>query len=232
MSLTTQQIPLFTRRPSRVRRDIADIHAVSRPAGIYTGDFYFTHRYDDRIWFALGDVAGKGINAAVVMAMIHEELEHRIAACATTRCDPAETLRRLDAFLRPLMPSNRFATVVIGHLREDGTLVIANGGHCPALIARLDGAIEEIGSTGPVAGLLPAARWSSVTTRLERGETLVLFSDGLSEGNDDDGCEVGVRGVREVLSRARGDVRAVSNSIMNAIASSADDQTLVVLRRV
>lgn len=74
------------------------IEAVSRPARTFTGDFYFTHRAKDRLWFAQGDVAGKGLPAAVVMAMIQEELEERIVRCARTACDPASTTQRIDEF--------------------------------------------------------------------------------------------------------------------------------------
>ena len=111
-----------------------EAYAYSKPARTFTGDFYLTHHDTDRLWFVLGDVAGKGLNAAVIMAMIQEELEHRIASCATTKCDPSTTMQRLHEFLHPLMPRNRFATVVIGTLRDDGMLTIANAGHCPPLI--------------------------------------------------------------------------------------------------
>ena len=65
------------------------IEAISRPARTFTGDFYFTHRAADRLWLAHGDVAGKGLPAAIVMAMIQEELEERVVACAETACDPS-----------------------------------------------------------------------------------------------------------------------------------------------
>ena len=64
-----------------------DLHAISVPARQFTGDFHFSHRRRDAVWLAVGDVAGKGLNAAVVMAMIQEELERRIASCAETACD-------------------------------------------------------------------------------------------------------------------------------------------------
>src|SRR5215213_1340305 len=135
-----------------VSDSVPDFHAVSRPARTFTGDFYYTHRHEDRLWIAIGDVAGKGLPAAIVMAMIQEELEHRIMSCAAAECDPARTMQRLHDFLLPLLPSNRFATAVIGWLDADGTLRLANAGHCPPLVLRADGTIEEIGSTGPIAG--------------------------------------------------------------------------------
>ncbi len=219
------QMPLF--RPSDVR-PIAEVYALSRPARTFTGDFYFTHRHRDRLWLALGDVAGKGLPAAVVMAMIQEELEHRILSCAATQCDPAATMQRLHEFLRPLLPSNRFATSVIANLREDGTLTVANAGHCPPLLIRRDGTVEEIGSTGPILGMLPIARWSSTTLRLARGETLLLYSDGVIESRHD----LGVPGLRALVTRhARLDPAALASAIVRETGVTCDDLTLVVVRR-
>jgi len=174
------------------------------------------------LWLAHGDVAGKGLPAAIVMAMIQEELEHRITACAATRCDPASTMQRLHEFLRPILPKNRFATGVIGYLREDGTLTIANGGHCPPLIIRRDGTIEEIGSTGPLLGILNHAEWHSTTTHLSRGETLVLYSDGVTESCAD----LGVAGLKLVLATAR-----TPEEVVARIGKTMDDVTLVMVRR-
>lgn len=224
------QIPLFRTPPPAVP-SIADIHAVSRPARTYTGDFYFTHRDGDRLWFAVGDVAGKGLNAALVMAMIQEELEHRITSCAATQCDPSATMSRLHAFLRPLLPRNRFATAVIGHLRDDGTLTVTNAGHCPPLIVRRRGAIEEIGSTGPVAGILASPKWHSTTIHLERGDAIVLYSDGLTESRDGVDEELGVEGLRDALSGRHTSARELATRALSSARKVDDDLTVVVLRR-
>src|SRR5262249_39843602 len=138
--------PAVSCLPSAVQ---IDVHAISLPARTFTGDFWFTHRAQDRLWFALGDVAGEGLPPAPGMAMIQEELEHCIASCARTASDPATTVQRLDAFLRPLLPRNRFATMVAGWLRDDGVLRIVNAGHCPPLIVRTGGRLDPIPSTGP-----------------------------------------------------------------------------------
>ena len=205
-------------------RSVPHIHAVSRPARTFTGDFYFTHRHEQRLWIAVGDVAGKGLPAAVVMAMIQEELEQRIASCASAECDPARTAARLHDFLTPLLPRNRFATAAIGWLDDDGTLTIVNAGHPPPIILRRDGTIDEIGSTGPVLGVLPNARWQSVTHRLEEGDALVLYSDGVSEAVVD-GRELGVCGLRKLLGRSTS-----PQSLLEHL-ETADDVTMVVLRR-
>jgi serine phosphatase RsbU (regulator of sigma subunit) len=227
----TGQLVLF--RPPVSPADV-DIHAVSIPAKGFTGDFYYTHRHGNRLWFALGDVAGKGLNAAVVMAMIQEELEQRIGSCAATGCDPASTMTRLHEFLRPVLPRNKFATAVIGHLHDDGTLTIANAGHCPPLILRNGGKVEEIASTGPVAGILPMAHWQSRTVRLARGESVIVYSDGLAEARNADGDEFGTAGIRRVAAGTT--AREVGETILDAVTvfsggKREDDLTLVVLRR-
>ena len=205
-------------------RGLIDVRAVSRPARTFTGDFYLTHRHHDRLWVALGDVAGKGLPAAVVMAMIQEELERRIASCASAECDPAETMTRLHDFLAPLLPRNRFASAVVGWLHDDGTLTVANAGHCPPLLVRADGRVEEIDSTGPILGILPNARWRSTTLQMNEGDALVLYSDGVTEAMVD-GEELGVRGLRHLLADG-----TPPEGVLEQLETS-DDVTLVVVRR-
>ena len=231
--IEARQTPLFEARP-RVSPASVDFHAVSRPARTFTGDFYFTHRHGDRFWFAVGDVAGHGLSAAIFMAMIQEELEQRITACALTECDPAATLRRLHEFLRTLLPSNKFATGVIGYLQDDGTLRVSNAGHPPLLIVRRDGSIEQIGSTGPVLGLLPGGKWSTRRARLAAGESVVLYSDGLIEGTSRSGEEFGVNGVMAAAvgnSAAEMGMRITSAFDAHVARKREDDLTLVVARR-
>lgn len=211
-----------------------DVYAVSIPARTFTGDFWFTRRTGDRLWFALGDVAGKGLPAALVMAMIQEELEQRVNSCARAGCDPATTMRRLHGFLRPLLPSNRFATVVIGWLRDDGLLTIVNGGHCPPLVLRADGSIEAIDSTGPVVGVLPQPRWQSATLTLDEGDRLLLYSDGVIEASSPDGRELGQCGLEHALPQAPASSRRVATDVVDAVRRHAegardDDVTVLVI---
>jgi len=203
-------------------RTVIDIQAVSRAARTFTGDFYFTHRHDDRLWLALGDVAGKGLPAAIVMAMIQEELEHRIASCASAECDPSRTTQRLHEFLAPLIPRNRFATAVIGWLRDDGKLTLTNAGHPPPLIVRRSGAIEEIASTGPILGVLPNASWSTTTTFLGEGDALVLYSDGVTEAVVD-GEELGVAGLKRMLAKTTS-----ARELVDALDTTDDVSMLVI----
>ena len=227
-SLSVPQLALF---PTHARRRAAfEVRAFSRPARAFTGDFYVTHGHDDRLWFALGDVSGKGINAAVVMAMIQEELEHRISSCANAGCDPAVTMTRLHEFLRPLLPANKFASAVIGYAADDGHLVVANAGHPSPVIVRRDGSTDLVAATGPVVGILPNARWQSSIRLLGRGDTLVLYSDGVIEAESPDGCQFGMD---RLLRAARsGDADAIVGAVDEHEAGTrSDDLTLVVVRR-
>jgi sigma-B regulation protein RsbU (phosphoserine phosphatase) len=238
MIAATQQIPLFESPALFGVQSAFDVHAVSLPARTFTGDFWFTHRTDDRLWFALGDVSGKGLPAALVMAIIQEELEQRITSCARAGCDPATTMQRLHALLHPLLPGNRFATAVIGWLCDDGTLTLVNAGHCPPLLVRANGAIEEIDSTGPAVGIIAASNWTSVTHRLRHDELLVLYSDGVSEAACEEGIEFGAEGIANVLRGATRShsARTVAANVLAAVDRHADgarddDRTLLVIRR-
>ncbi len=230
--------PAFAARP-RSRETLRpcqqkQVHAISRPAKTFTGDFWFTHRTPDRLWFALGDVAGKGLPAAIVMAMIQEELEHRITSCARAGCDPATTMHRLDDFLKPLLPSNRFATAVIGWLTNDGSLTLVNAGHCPPMIVRANGHIEEIVATGPVVGIVPNGRWRSTTITLAPSDLLVLYSDGVIESPSAAGHDFGTDGILRSLPSSKSP-HTVAAAIVDAASQHAngtaqyDDLTVMVI---
>lgn len=222
---------------ARVSSQLAnDLFAVCRPARHFSGDVWFWHREREELWLALADVAGKGIGAAVFMAMIAEELERRLGSRARPRLP--DLVADLNATLRREMPVNRFATLVVGHLDAAGTLRLVNAGHCPALVRRRSGAVEAIHSSGPVLGILPEARFDQATLHLAPGETTVLFSDGLLEATSADGRELGL----ERIARALGsdpaiDAAGVAASLLAELdthlagEAAGDDVSLLVLCR-
>ena len=219
------QLPLF-RSGGHKAADPLDVHAISIPARAFTGDFYFVRRADRRLLFALGDVAGKGLNAAVFMAMIQEELER-------TSCDdPSSDMMRLHTFLKPLIPLNRFATAVAGHVSDEGVIKLANAGHCPPLLLRADGRVEEIASTGPVLGVLSSSQWRTFETTLLPGESLVLYSDGVIETRSKDGEEFGTG--RLIAALNGNDSETIAGNVLKAVRQygrTEDDLTLLVIRR-
>ncbi len=211
-----------------------DFHAISIPRRTYTGDFWFARRLGSTLWFALGDVAGKGAASAVWMAMIQEELDAMIAAPAPPK-EPCSVVRRLDEVLREEMPPNRFATLVAGRLEADGSLALANAGHPFPLIVKADGGLERLPSNGPPVGILPNRCWGVTRAALAPGDLFVAFTDGFAEARRIDGSEVGIAGAESLAASIRGDhpraaAARIADQLMR-IAVVEDDVTLVVVRR-
>ncbi|MEU9509954.1 PP2C family protein-serine/threonine phosphatase [Micromonospora sp. NPDC048170] len=163
------------------------------------GDFYGSHRLaDGGSVFFLGDVSGKGVEAAVLTGQLRQCLQalHRVEA------RPGRLLRLLnDALLETSQAQGqgRFATMVLGVVRpyrEGGlTLTMAGGGHPPPLVLRNSGEVEPVPLTGMLVGVVPDPRIGEVSVRLAVGETCLLYSDGVTEahggrrGNEQFGTE-------------------------------------------
>ncbi|SCL28826.1 SpoIIE family protein phosphatase [Micromonospora inyonensis] len=149
------------------------------------GDFYGAHRLPDGgCLFYLGDVSGKGVEAAVFTGQLRQCLQalHRV------EFQPARLLRLLnDALLETTLANGqgRFATMVLGVVRplRDGglSLTMAGGGHLPPLLLRASGEVEPVALSGMLIGVVPDPRIGEVTVRLAPGETCLLYSDGVTE---------------------------------------------------
>ncbi|SCL73216.1 Serine phosphatase RsbU, regulator of sigma subunit [Micromonospora peucetia] len=169
------------------------------------GDFYGSHRLaDGGSVFFLGDVSGKGVEAAVFTGQLRQCLQalHRVES------QPGRLLRLLnDALLETSQAQGqgRFATMVVGVAqphREGGlTLTMAGGGHLPPLVLRGSGEVEPVPLSGMLVGVVPDPRIGEVTVRLRAGETCLLYSDGVTEarggrrGDEQFGTERLVRAV-------------------------------------
>lgn len=148
------------------------------------GDFFDVFRVDENDWgFFLGDVCGKGADAAVVTALAR----HTLRAAAVYAGDPQDVLTNLNAVLMDefLGADPCYCTVVYGVLTpgDDGVRVsLAGGGHPPALAVRADGTVDTVHTEGGMlVGLLPEARFSVASTFLRPGDGLLLYTDGLTE---------------------------------------------------
>ncbi|MEU8300610.1 SpoIIE family protein phosphatase [Micromonospora sp. NPDC048909] len=149
------------------------------------GDFYGSHRLPDGgSVFFLGDVSGKGVEAAVFTGQLRQCLQalHRVES------QPSRLLGLLnDALLETTQAhgQGRFATLVLGVVRphRDGglTLTMAGGGHLPPLVLRGTGEVETVPLRGMLIGVVPDPRVGEVTVRLAPGETCLLYSDGVTE---------------------------------------------------
>jgi len=158
--------------------------ALYRAAGEGTdvgGDFYDLFSVGEDEWIAvIGDVCGKGAEAAAVTALAR----YTIRTAAVRRRSPAAILRWLnDAMVRQDL-DGRFCTITCVHLdtsRPEIRITVACGGHPPALLRREAGAVEEVGVPGTLLGLVPDPQLEDAHAELAPGDALVLFTDGITE---------------------------------------------------
>jgi serine phosphatase RsbU (regulator of sigma subunit) len=163
--------------------------ALYRAAGEGTdvgGDFYDLFSVAEDEWIAvIGDVCGKGAEAAAVTALAR----YTIRTAAVRRRSPAAILRWLnDAMLRQQL-DGRFCTIACVHLdmaRPEIRATVACGGHPPALLRRADGTIEEIGPAGTLLGLVADPQLQDERIGLAAGDVLVLYTDGITEARAPD----------------------------------------------
>jgi phosphoserine phosphatase RsbU/P len=204
------------------------------------GDFYlFRLMPDAGAVFGLGDVCGKGAEALAESARV----QHSLAALMIIEQDPTQLLYLLN---RALLAAGRtvFTTLVLGTLRSTGEahrLTLATGGHPAPMVLRRSGQVEEVTVPGTVVGILPDARFGRTTITLRPGETLLLYSDGVTEAG-----RLGTGGQEQFGSaRLAGCLRdcagmtaqAVATRVERTIANwlgrnDGDDLAVLVLRAV
>ena len=151
------------------------------------GDFYDLFATTENHWFAvIGDVCGKGAEAAAVTALAR----YTIRAAAAQRSSPAAILRWVnEAMLRE--GTTRFCTIAVAHLDRSAAttrLTVAVGGHPAPILLRADGRVETIGAGGTLIGLVDDPRLSDARTDLEPGDAILLYTDGVTEAERRTGC--------------------------------------------
>jgi sigma-B regulation protein RsbU (phosphoserine phosphatase) len=201
------------------------------------GDYYdFLARPNGNMLIALGDVSGKGTAAALLMSSLHAAIHAQVSAKSTL----AETVTSVNQYLADNTPSNRFVTLFIAELDPStGLLRYINAGHNPPIIGRMDGSIVQLGSGGFPLGIMPGAEFEVGETELMPGESLVVYSDGVSEANNlideefgmDRLCDV----IKNNLKSSAAGMRDKVESALSAFTQTApanDDITLVIVKRV
>ena len=157
--------------------------ALYRPAGEeheVGGDFYDLFATTENHWFAvIGDVCGKGAEAAAVTALAR----YTIRAAAAQNASPVSILAWVnDAMLRE--GSSRFCTIAVAHLDRSAAttrLTVAAGGHPAPIVLRADGSVETAGAGGTLIGLVDDPRLAETTTGLAPGDAVLLYTDGVTE---------------------------------------------------
>ena len=197
------------------------------------GDYFDVFPLSDgRTAFLIADVSGKGLGAAILTTMLQGALSGM-----TLGIDPASVFNHVNRFLCDHSEVGRYATMFFGILDQDGNLEFINAGHpSPILIRR--GVAEEAFTEGsyPV-GLVPEAEYTAVCLKLEPGDTLVLFSDGVTEAMDPDEQMFGITRLKELLTgQLECPLELLQKCVLEAVenfargAHQADDLTLLIVR--
>ncbi len=207
------------------------------PAGVVSGDYcdlWTVPREGGAVYFAVGDVSGKGVAASLLMAHIQAAFRSLLDAGMPL----ADLVGRVNRRLLEASIPTHYATLACGRAGADGRVEIVNAGHCPPLVAR-GSVIDSIGPTGYPIGLVGEHDYEVSHAQMDDGDALVLYTDGLTEALGPDGEEYGQQRVERLLAeRARATtprrlVLAVRGDVTRFIGDSAraDDVTVLVLRR-
>jgi len=147
------------------------------PAGAVSGDYVDIIRTPQSdVYFALGDVSGKGIAASMLMSKLHAVFRSLIPLGLTV----GQLVERASRLFGDSMLPGQYATLICGHLAKDGTVFLCNSGHPPALLNQ-SGKIKPISATGLPLGMFPNQEFSVQTATLAPGDFLLLYTDGVSE---------------------------------------------------
>ena len=232
-----QQSLLPRRFPAFPDRTEFELYAEMAPARLVGGDFYDFFLVDERrLGVVIGDVSGKGVPAALFMAVSRTLLR----ATALQGVSPADCLAYMNRVLgRQSGEDGVFVTVFYAILNTDsGEVEFAIGGHNPPYVVTTDGEIRELAEPGGVVvGLLRGVEYENGATTLAPGEALVLYTDGVTEAMDAEQKFFSERRLREVLSRLgprapEETVRAVLRAVdtFSGGEPQADDVTMLALR--
>jgi len=214
-----------------------DIAAIWQPVRNVAGDFYDFYQLDDgRLAVNIADVSGKGIPAALFMALTVTVLRFGMSL----GLPPAEVVDRANELILADQRSRMFATAFVGYLNlHNGELWFASGGHNPAVFYHAHNQTTELVSAPGVAiGLFKDAQFDASSLQLDPGDILVLYTDGITEAIDADEDEFGEDRLQDLIaSHADASAEEITRLVLEAVmdfsgdSNFADDATMVVIKR-
>jgi sigma-B regulation protein RsbU (phosphoserine phosphatase) len=209
-----------------------EIASAWQPAHVVGGDYYDVLALgEESLGLCIGDVAGKGLPAALLMA----NLQAGVRGLASRQVSPGILCGQLNSLVHRNVAGDRFITFFYAHLDAGRKLSYANAGHNAPFVVRGDGSHERLREGGSVLGIFPGQCFSSGTVQLSVGDRVVLFTDGLTEAVNGKDEEFGERRLLQLLEEHRAlsapDLqKAILNSVAEFCARNwADDATLLVL---
>ncbi len=229
------QLSLHPTRPPRLAG--YDIAGLSFPCREIGGDYYdFIPRANGKLLIAVGDVAGKGMGAALMMSSVHAALR----AQAQTERSLTDIVSAVNDYVVENSPENKFLTLFCAELDPTtGILRYASAGHDPALLARADGACLALSAQSIPVGIALGFAPGMDEVQLMPGDALVIYTDGLTESLNEQGEIFGVERLAQTVVKHRGlSASRLRDRVDEAVsrfvgrAPAADDLTLVLLRRL
>jgi phosphoserine phosphatase RsbU/P len=179
-----------------------EIHYHYQPAGMVSGDYcdlILPENCNGELVFLLGDVSGKGVAASMLMTHLHAMFRSLVSV----GLPPEKLLEMANRVFCESTLAGQYATLMCGRATTSGEVELTGAGHLPALHIR-KGGVTSVSGTGLPLGMFANSRYSSRTVQLKAGDTLVLYTDGLSEVRDGAGAEYGASRLAEFFAAQHG----------------------------
>jgi sigma-B regulation protein RsbU (phosphoserine phosphatase) len=253
------QAQLFPR--TNVGTSSLELHGICRPARIVSGDYYdFLSYGPEQVMIAVGDISGKGISAALLMATIHSavrayEQEQLVSVTTAAAYSATSRIAALEARVAPPSPSQmlwllnrhlfqstqpeKYATLFLGFYDDEKhRLTYANAGHLPPILLGADGSVRRLETGGTVVGLFPDCDYQEETVELYPGDIFVAFSDGITEPENEFGEFGEDRLVETIAAYRQQPLERITEHTISAVqdwigsTEQPDDITLVLARRI
>jgi len=208
-----------------------------RPLGLVSGDYcdVVTHQNEsDDVYFALGDVSGKGVAASMLMSQLHAIFRTLVASGMALR----SLVERAGHVFCQSTISSLFATLVLVRAGQSGEIEACNAGHCPALVLQ-GGKMVELGATGVPLGLFCEGVYTTHNLKMACGDTLFLYTDGISEARSANEAEYGAERLKKLVAsscdRSPEALVAACLDDLEGFRTGApllDDLTIMAIRRI
>ena len=253
------QAQLFPRE--NVGTSTLQLHGICRPARIVSGDYYdFLSYGPEQVMVAVGDISGKGISAALLMATIHSAVRayeqeqlvsvgmaaaygtnSRVAAFEARMAppSPAQMLWLLNRHLFQSTQPEKYATLFLGFYDDEKhRLTYANAGHLPPIVLGADGTVRRLETGGTVVGLFPDCEYAEDTVELYPGDIFIAFSDGITEPENEFGEFGEDRLIETVGTHRQQPLDRITEHVISAVqdwigsTEQPDDITVVLARRI
>jgi len=253
------QAQLFPRE--NVGTSTLQLHGICRPARIVSGDYYdFLSYGPEQVMVAVGDISGKGISAALLMATIHSAVRayeqeqlvsvgmaaaygtnSRVAAfeARVAPPSPAQMLWLLNRHLFQSTQPEKYATLFLGFYDDEKhRLTYANAVHLPPIVLAADGTVRRLETGGTVVGLFPDCDYAEETVELYPGDIFIAFSDGITEPENEFGEFGEDRLIETVAANRHQPLDRITEHVISAVqdwigsTEQPDDITVVLARRI